>query len=476
MDKTEVWRLGGWRNRGRSVAGLAAATVLLGAAPAAASGWHQVTPSGGMNIDEVALLRSADGNLHVAWVQKDAANPAAADIATRTVNRTGTGLGPVSEIASGWAAVSNPSLSLAPGGLRAFFGGIRTINAGEPNDDLNTATSVDGQSWTLQVGNASNGADAYASSVSATALPDLTPVTAWGSSAGTFTATGTSPGPVYNLQAQLGGDFGYDPGLATSATGVPYVAWASNATGKSGVWAQPLHADGTPAAPPQLMPGILGSGFSQQLQRTPIAARPGGGVYVAYPGGYPASTRVVLWRVGDSSARTVFHGAGDHHVTLSATGDGRIWVVWSDQTGRLYAVRSNRTVTAFGAVVPAGAPGAATTYSVDASAAPDGGVDVFALSGAGGTATFQKRLLPGLSLRARRMPSRGQTTAVSFTVLDAGDPVTGALVSVLGHTARTGRSGRVTLRFSAGARRVVAARATRPGYVAGTATVRIAAH
>jgi hypothetical protein len=462
------------RRRGGRLLLLTPLVLMTLTAGAAASTWRQVTPSGGTNIEEVGLLRTSDGIVHVAWVQKDVADPASQDIATRSLSPAGNALGPVRLIASQWAALSNPALTLGPGGIRAVFGGIRTSNANEPNDDLNTATSTDGgNSWTLQIGNASDGSSAYASPVAATVLSNLTPVTAWGSSAGTFTAVGTQPGPVYDLQGQLGGDFGYDPGLATSSTGVPYVAWASNATGRSGVWAQPLQANGTPAAPPRLMPGILAGGFAQQLERTPIAARAGGGVYVAYPGGYPASRRVVLWRVGDAGARVLAEAPGDHHATVSATADGRLWAAWSDEHGRVYAARSNRSAKTFGAVVSARAPGSGSSYALDASAGPDGGLDIFVLTDAVRTATFQTHLLPGLTVRAA--PNRvrgGHATAVTFTVLDAGDPVGGATVSALGRSRKTAATGRVTMTLRP--RRQFSARVTRAGYVAGTIVIRLA--
>ena len=36
-------------------------------------------------------------------------------------------------------------------------------------------------------------------------------------------------------------------------------------------------------------------------QRTPIVARAGGGVYVAYCSGYPTCTRVLVWKVGSTT-------------------------------------------------------------------------------------------------------------------------------------------------------------------------------
>jgi hypothetical protein len=463
----------------RALAAAAGIAALACAAPAAAGAatWHQVTPSAGRNIDEVGLVRTSDGVLHVAWVQANAAASARTDVATRTVTPDGTTLGPVALIADGWAAASNPALTTGPGGLRAFFGGIRTTNAGEPNSNLNTASSPDGgSSWSLQLSNVSNGPAAYASSMAATLLPGDVPMTAWGSSPGTFVTTGLSVGgPLLDVQAELGGNFGYDAGLATDASGTPYVAWASNATGKLGPWAQALTPSVTPAGPPMLMPGVLGSDFSQQLQRTPIAARAGGGVYMAYPGGYPTATKVVLWKVGESSSTVVASGPGDHHATVTADGDGRLWIVWSEQGRRVRAVRTNKTASAFGAVVNAGAPkGTSSIYKVDASATSDGAVDVFALSDAGADATWQARLLPGLTLKAK--PStlkRGKATSVTFTVLDAGDPVSGATVKAGGLTGTTGAAGTAKLSLFPGKlTKKIKATASRGGYVAASVTLK----
>ena len=44
---------------------------------------------------------------------------------------------------------------------------------------------------------------------------------------------------------------------------------------------------------------------SQQLQRVPIVARAGGGVYVAYPSGYPTTNQVRLWRIADNKSSAV---------------------------------------------------------------------------------------------------------------------------------------------------------------------------
>jgi hypothetical protein len=104
-------------------------------------------------------------------------------------------------------------------------------------------------------------------------------------------------------------------------------------------------------------------------------------------------------------------------------------------------------------------------YKLDASAV-GGMLDVLGNFNIGTTSTAvtsHRRIRPGLTLRARpRALRRGERTDVRFTVLDAGDPVQGARVTVGGASARTSGQGRVTL--SVNSRRPLTARATHPGY------------
>src|SRR3954470_4428608 len=337
---------------------LTAAAVLVPAASATAGTpghWTRVTPTTGVNIDQVSLLRGTDGVLHVAWLQKNAADTTRQDVATAPVARGGP-VGVTVAIETGWAGVSNPALVAAPGGaLRVFFGGIRTINGGETQTNLSTSTApASGSPWALQTGNVADGGAAYTSPASAAALPDGTPLVSWASATGVFVHRGTAPGSGDpDSQARLGGCCGNAPGLAVDgASGAPFVAWFSNATGHEGVYVQGVDpATGGPVGSATLMPGTVTNGnSSQQLARTPIASRPGKpGVYVAYPGGYPTADRVLLWKVGSGASTTLDKGGADHRdVTLAAAPDGRLWVLWGqtvDSKLRVFARRSNVAVS-----------------------------------------------------------------------------------------------------------------------------------
>jgi hypothetical protein len=202
------------------------------------------------------------------------------------------------------------------------------------------------------------------------------------------------------------------------------------------------------------MPGVVGKGgFVPGSQRTPLAARAGGGVYIAYPGGYPASTKVQLWKVGAPKSRTIAKGPGDHLATVTAAADGRLWVLWSGEDDRIHAARTNKAATRLGATVTVAPPhGTLSIYRLDASAAPGGGVDVLPLTDAGTDATWQRRLLPGLTLSAKpKHPAAGTTTTVKVRVRDAGAPVAGAKVTVAGHAAETDKAGRAALTVAVGA-------------------------
>jgi hypothetical protein len=288
---------------------------------------------------------------------------------------------------------------------------------------------------------------------------------------GTWVHAGLSPAtPNWNYTP--GQQYGYDPNLATDANNRTVMAWYSNASGHLGVIAQDVNADGSPGAGPLTMPGTSNMQVGM-LGRTPLAARSGGALYVAYATGYPTPNRIRLWRIGAGNAPIVGRVAsGSPAVAIAAAGDGRLWVLWTKGFGDpdVLARRSNLGATRFGAVVSAGHPrDAMQAYKLDASAV-GGALDVLGNFNIGTTAaavTSYRRILPGLTLKARPQSlRRGERTEVRFTVLDAGAAVKGAKVSAGGESGTTDRRGRVTLSLTS--RKPVTAKATHSGYVAAT--------
>ena len=361
-----------------------------------------------------------------------------------------------------------------------IWGGFRTTDSSDPQNETNTALSANGgASWVLQPGSVVPlGAQSYASNTAATVRSDGTTLQAFAGTLGTWVHAGLSPAtPNHDYQAPLG-RYGYDPNFATDATDRTVLAWYSNAAGHLGVQVQDVGADGAPAGAAATMPNTSNMQVGM-LARTPLVARKGGGLYVVYPTGYPTANRVRLWRVGASSAPLIGSAgnANSPAAAIAAAGDGRLWVVWTKGFGDpdVLARRSNKSATRFGAIVSAGHPkDALQAYKVDASAA-GGALDVlgnFNIDTSATAVTSYRRLLPGLMLAATpgRL-RRGKETDVRFTVRDAGDAVKGAKVRAGGRSGTTNARGRVTLTLKS--RRALKAKATRSGYAPATKRLRV---
>ena len=354
---------------------------------------------------------------------------------------------------------------------------------------MSTATApAAGQPWTLMSGNVTpDGAAAYASDTGAALLADGTPIESFGGTgSGVYVHRGLSPSsPNYAYQSQLGGCCGYSPDIAVeSTTGAPVIAWYSNATGNIGVFVQLVdRATGAPVGAPTRMPGSVTNfegtpSSSQMLARTPITARHGQpGVFVAYPGGYPTTRKVLVWRVG-GALQTLANTGNNHLVGLAPAPDGRLWAVFADLgvKQRVFARRSNPDVTEWGPRVSAGAPkGTISIYKVDGNAQSNT-LDVLALvSNTSTTATWHTQLLPGLALDADpQKVNRNSGTSVTFTVTDP-DPVEDAKVKAAGESGKTNAKGRVTLQlgpFGENKKKVKAV-ATKPGYSDGKRKLKI---
>jgi hypothetical protein len=430
-----------------------AAALLLAAAPGAqAAGWKQVTAPGGANIDQISPVRTADGVLHVAW-KKDG------DLFHTAIGPDGK-LRATSSIVTGWASTSDPALTAVPGGLRAIWGGIRSTEATETNQDQNTAFSSDGgATWALQVGSTVPiGAQAYASDTAASTAPDGTTYTTWFGTAGTWVHAGLDPAlPNFNYQAA---GYGNDSNLASDASGTTMLAWFSD--NPPGIFVQPVGPGGAPGGGALQMPGTNVMVGGPELSRTPIVARPkSGGFYVARGVGYPTSDQVRVWKVGTGSTILLDKTRNSAETAISADAKGRLWVAWSDSEfgdQHVLVARSNLSATQFGAAVDASAvKNAHSLYTLDISGTSSA-ADVFGVFGTqddSSASTFVTRVLPGLSLAAKRAKDK-----VTFTVTDAGDPVKGATVKAGGKSGKTDSKGRVVLTLKS----KTASRATASGY------------
>ncbi len=406
------------------------AVALLLPASAFAASWAPVTGATSI-IQEVGKVRGPDGTLHVVWT-RDTPGASTQDVFQAPVSASGV-VGAATVIASGFSTASNPAIvNTAGGGLEVFFGGIQCTTTSICPTGLFTATSSDGgKTWTAPAALFDRDS-AYASDMSATTLSDGTPFETWFATAGVFVHRGLDPGsPDYEYQGPLGGGCcGYYSNLAADAAGHMQLAWDSNATGRLGVWTQAVDpATGAPSGSPLLMPGSVTNyngapDQSQMLQRTPIVARPGqaGQFYIAYPAGYPETTKVLLWQVGAATSTTIVNEPGGHdQVSLAADGTGRLWVFWTHSTSGGPHVFARRLGAAgLEAPIDIGAPaGAQSIYKLDGDVSPAGDPEALALIGfANGTAgTYYARgpqvaAQGSLLLSARSLKVVGGSTSV----------------------------------------------------------------
>jgi hypothetical protein len=211
------------------------------------------------------------------------------------------------------------------------------------------------------------------------------------------------------------------------------------------------------------------------LQRTPIVARAGGGVYVAYPGGYPTTNRVLLWRIADSKSAVLGISKSDHIVGLAADPAGRLWVFWVERsTMKVFARRSNKSATKFGPAVKVSVPkGQQSAFKIDGNAQA-GALDVVALLGdaSGKQAQWHTQFLPGLVLSAPLKINGAKSTSVTFKVADP-DPVKGAKVSAGGKSATTNAAGKATITLGPTKAKKITATAKKAGYSSATKTIKV---
>jgi hypothetical protein len=293
--------------------------------------------------------------------------------------------------------------------------------------------------------------------------------------------------PNNNFQAGLG-DFGYEPGMALDPkTGRLAVAWYSNGKGHQGVYTATVdQTTGARSGAATRMPETSNLSDGPLGGRTQIVGRPGGGLYVAYEGGYPSHTKVLLWKVGAGSSAELAHdSAGVQSVGLASTPTGRLWIFWESTTRsgnpQIHARRSDTGGQRWGATVNVKPPkGASTIWNMVGSGQP-GPLDLLASMTIGSSpkaASWYTQVLPGLTLQASTTRLKTHTAhaqKVTFTVLDAGTPVRGAVVKVDKVSGKTDKAGKVTLALGPFKHKThLEARTSAGGYTAASLTLKVA--
>jgi hypothetical protein len=150
----------------------------------------------------------------------------------------------------------------------------------------------------------------------------------------------------------------------------------------------------------------------------------------------------------------------NEHANVAAAPDGRLWLMW-EQSGTIYAARTNRTATRVGAVNALKPPSGGTIFRLNGEGSA-GPLDLIANVNAGGQqGLWHQQVWPKLQLAASSRKA-GTGRVITFRVLDAGDPVTGATVKAGGRTLRTSANGTATLRQVKASR--LRASASKAGY------------
>jgi len=381
------------------------------------------------------------------------------------VSAEGVSLGPA-PVAPRLAQPGSPALTPAQGGALNGFLFVRTSD-GTAADLMLVAASANGE-WTVGTVPLAHAVGGIAPAVGAATTRDGTPVAAWSAGSQVRYRYGVDPAAA---SAALGAGgccaSGVQPAV-DQTTGRAYVAWASSARGAMGVYVQAVDRGGA------TRPKVFATGSANKKRngavlpegRVALAARAGApGVYLAYATGFPKVRGVSVLQAG--VRKLVLHvGAADAAtVVLASAPQGRLWLAWS-RDGAIFAARTNRAVTRLGAVrkVPLRRGAQAIDHLQG-----DGGLgplDLVASFESRGTASFwHQRVLPGLSLTVKAIPSDSGPTRYVFRVTDAGESVANATVRVGKQSLTTGIAGVVALQTSD---RPPSATASKLGYASAT--------
>jgi hypothetical protein len=441
--------------------------VVLAVAATAQGGppgqWTRL-PGTVVNFAEPGLARTQDGVLHVVYTRK---NGTKEDLVHVEVSAAGK-VGAAAVALAGWSTLSHPDLLRMPdNSLRAFFGGIRSINPGETNTALNTATApASGGPWTLQPGKAAQSPYAYGTGVAGAGLAkDGTPISTWSGTLGLGFHYGVNPGDPDGEIPQTGCCL-YTPDVAVdAASGQAWVGFHSNENTGPGLFVNAI-GPGGPQGGRRLAPGsVTGKDLTYPGNRTSLTGRiSAGGVYLFYGQGYPTFNTLALWKVDTSNPHLVIKSDGNRHANVAAAPDGRLWLMW-EQNGTIFAARTNKSATKVGAANRIKAPGSRTVYRLNGEGSA-GPLDLVANDGEG---LWHQQVWPKLQLTASSRRSGGGRT-ITFRVLDAGDPVAGATVKAGGRSLKTAANGQATLKQAKAAR--VKATASKAGYAPASTTVR----
>jgi hypothetical protein len=460
------------------------ALVLPGLALAGGPGVWTKLATVNNSADTVGMVRTGDGQLHLVWA-KQASNKTWA-YGTATITEAGKLLATGTAL-SGWTSLeTDPQLVPYGTGERLIFEGYKGTTGCFFDGVVFTETSTNGSTWSLVQGSL----DAHTVGVgnlAATTESDGTPVAVFADGAAFH--VGVDPNcPATSADGTIPVATGNSPSNVSTVTASDGSIWVATfqAFSNMGYFVTRI----LPTAGPLIkVPGSTTNPAHNNQPDEPVAlaARPGGGVYMAFcvSNSSQPCVHIDLWREGSSKPIQVPGSANTTagRVALTATPQGRLWVTWYDGAKNLiHSVRTNTAGTSFGAVTTIKPPPhmPATDLSDLQTQGSSGRLDIIvnAMIQVGTTYPvdlFHTQILPGLSLHASpRVFSHTKAATVTFTVADAGQPVAGAKVACPGKSGTTTAAGQAKLHFSKGtAKGFHVCTATKPGYNSAKVTLKV---
>lgn len=437
--------------------------------------WTKISKNGVGIIYEASMVRTGDGDLHVAYPRD--LSGGGTTIGHTAIHTDGSIVRQNDVLVDGWSVMDRtPVIVDGASGLHTLFGGQHDITSGFFDDGrmyMADATSDTGAAWTLpaQAVGLSHSAEA-SYGTGAVELADGTPLAEFPLNNTLTWHVGTGPeadSTYTSPKCCL-----YDTSVVRDGDKV-WVGWYQNGdTGATnGTFAMQIYPSlGTPIKAPGSSQTSLGSLASIETGRVALAARKGGGVYEAYCVGYPSCDKIRVWKVGTDKTNDAPHSKYVDEIALSAGPSGRLWVAWADNVPKVRAVRTGVNGLAMGAVQTLGVPrGHDAAYSVAVEGSRGRGDVVINV----GDGFWHTQVFAGLTLQAS--PHRwhhGSRQKVVFTVTDARSAVKGAKVKVGSDACRTGSRGTCSITFPASfAKGRHTARATKSGYGAATTGLRV---
>lgn len=436
-----------------AVAILAFALASGGGESKASPGFQRLATVNGTSAAAVAMVRASDGKLHL--VYQTFTDRHASGLGSLTINAAGIA-GPQVQVLTGWQPGMPGFLQVITGQLAVFFGAISPDNVSSVWSSL---SSDGGATWSAPEdvrGSVPNEALAYGSDVTA-AMAGGQAVLALPQAGNLVVQTGLGAGASSQQVTNASDGSTTDADLAVDAATHQVVASWSSIAHEPSLYMQGV-APGT--GTPQLVPG-------QSRNALVIAGRDTGpGVFGAYT---TDGTHVRLFRYSAGTVAVGSRPGTGAKVLGVATGvDGRMWVMWGDDSGGGLAVtRSNKAVTAFEPIQHLDLK-VLTLYRLQGEGRL-GPLDLLVdaiPNGSGSVPTpglYHARVLPVLSAGAS-LTTPKKAHILTVTVSDAGDPVAGATVSVKGQKAKTSANGIAKLTFGSTAVGTATLTVTSPGY------------